>query len=100
MNFDLVHRMQKNRKIVLTLVIGMLLAQWLAITHVHKQGDKTRDSLCSICLAGKHFHSALASNAAVLLSNPIKYFIIAVLTHQVFQPIFSAFHSRAPPTRH
>ena len=91
------NRMQRQHKTVLVLVLALLLAQWLVLTHVHVQKSGSPDSLCSVCLAGEHLGHAV-SNSPLLLTSPlIPQADFVVFVNVVRQTIRLAFHSRAPP---
>lgn len=89
--------LQTNRKFVLSLIFGLLLAQWLIFTHVHDQDSNTADSLCSVCLAGEHFNHALANNQVDIPGQAVTQFVLVLYRNLISQQFFLAFHSRAPP---
>ncbi|MGD8569785.1 MAG: hypothetical protein PVJ39_16990 [Gammaproteobacteria bacterium] len=86
-----------KRKFVLALVAGLLLAQWLVFTHVHEQKGNSSDSLCAFCLTGQHFSHAVGDTPLVITRQPALRIDFFALSHIVLQPLFPAFHSRAPP---
>ena len=90
-------RMQKLQKTVLALVVTLLLAQWLVLTHVHVQKNGTPDSLCSVCLAGEHLGHAVPISPLVIAPPFIPQADFIVFVTVVRQPIRLAFQSRAPP---
>lgn len=88
---------QPSRKFVFTLVLILLLAQWLVFTHVHKQSSSTPDSLCSVCLTGEHFNHALGNSPVIISRQSVPRTAFIVFTSVVLQQFFPAFRSRAPP---
>lgn len=91
------NRIQIQPKTVLLLVVALLLAQWLVLTHVHVQESATQDSLCSVCLAGQHLGHAVPNSPLQLVSPFVQQADFIVFVNVVRQPVRPAFQSRAPP---
>lgn len=91
------NRMQKQQKTVLALVLALVLAQWLVLTHVHTQKSGTPDSLCSVCLVGEHLGHAVSNSPLALAPLFVRQADFIVFVNFVQQPIRPAFQSRAPP---
>ena len=88
---------QTNRKFNFTLVLALLLAQWLVITHFHKETNHSPDTLCSLCLAGKQINHALDSSPVVFYLEPAPHFDFFVSIQERLQQFYPTFRSRAPP---
>lgn len=100
MFYTRINRMQKQQKTVLALVLALLLAQWLVLTHVHVQKSGRPDSLCSVCLAGEHLGHAVPNSPLVFTPPFIPQADFIVFVTAVWQPVRLAFQSRAPPILH
>jgi len=88
---------QPPRKFIFTLVVTLLLTQWLVITHIHKQTKHATDALCSVCLTGEHFNHALGNSPVIVNRQPAPQFDYIVLNNEHLQQFVPPFRSRAPP---
>lgn len=86
-----------HRKFVLTMIFGLLMAQWLVFSHVHEQNASAPDSFCFACVVGEHFSDTLINSQIVFSSQATFQIINTVLNDLVLQQTFFAFKSRAPP---
>ena len=91
-------QLQSQRKLVLMLVLGLLLAQWLVITHIHEHAGNTYDSLCAICVTGEHFSHVLNNSPLIITPQFFQQFNLYISNDAVLQQSVLAFHSRAPPS--
>ncbi len=92
-----VFHFQPNRQFIVSLVFGLLLAQWLVLTHVHEQTNSTPDSLCSVCLTGEQFNHVVGSSLAPISQQVVPQFVLVVVSDYFTQLFLSAYQSRAPP---
>lgn len=97
MNNSRFRQLQTNKNFVVALVFGLLLAQWLVLTHVHDQQSTSPDSLCSVCVTGEHFSHAVSSSPVVVTSQAVTQTVLDVFEHIILQQFVPFFHSRAPP---
>jgi len=88
---------QPSRRFVFSLVITLLLAQWLVFTHVHKQTSHAPDSLCSVCLTGEHFNHALGNSVVLFNHQAAPHTNVFIFGMVVLRQFIPAFNSRAPP---
>lgn len=85
-----------NKKLILGIVAGLLVLQWVGVTHTH-DSDIDIDRVCSICLVKENLSHGLASAKLTLNLKGVFADQDKPFTVQYSQPSISYFRSRAPP---
>ena len=85
-----------NRKLILCIVAGLLVLQWVGVTHTH-DSDIDVDRICSICLVKKNISHGVVSATLSLNLNAAFAYHDTVFYIQRPQVNVSYYNSRAPP---
>ena len=85
-----------NKKLILCIVAGLLVLQWVGMTHAH-DSDIDADRICSICLVKKNIGHGVVSPKLSLNLNAVFVEHDTFFNIQRHQVNTSYYHSRAPP---
>jgi hypothetical protein len=91
------NQLQKlNKKLILCIVAGLLVLQWVGVTHSH-DSDIDVDRICSICLVKKNISHGVVSSKLIVNLNAAIADLAKPFTIQRSKVYISYYHSRAPP---
>lgn len=85
-----------NKKLILCIVAGLLVLQWVGVTHTH-DSEIDVDRICSICLIKKNISHGVVSSKLSLNLNAVFVEHDIFINSQDPQVNVSFYHSRAPP---
>ena len=81
----------------LLLVLVILGAQFVVLTHTHDSSHHSADSLCKVCVSGEHSGNALIGSPPGQVQSITEFFLPRFVT-QVYLRLFSTQAlARAPP---
>ncbi|WP_455212235.1 hypothetical protein [Kaarinaea lacus] len=83
-----------NSLLLLLVIVG---AQFIVLTHSHDSLHHNADALCKVCISGEHLSHAITGVAAAGLISAIEFFHAGWNIHTYPKLSFTHALARAPP---